>query len=156
MIDDLSIKKILETTKTIAMVGVSSIKKDEKPTDIVRRPSNIVMKYLLEFGYKVIPINPYSKENTINGERVFANLDEVSEPIDMVNIFRPSIETPDIARQAIKIGIKTLWLQYGIQNEETQKISSESKVKYVYNRCIKQEYQRLFLKTNPVFPALKS
>ena len=156
MIDDLSIKKILETTKTIAMVGVSSIKKDEKPTDIVRRPSNIVMKYLLEFGYKVIPINPYSKENTINGERVFANLDEVSEPIDMVNIFRPSIETPDIARQVIKIGAKTLWLQYGIQNEKAQKITNQAKVKYVANRCIKQEYQRLFLKTNPVFPALKS
>ncbi len=156
MIDDLSIKKILETTKTIAMIGVSSIKKNETPTNIVRRPSNIVMKYLLEFGYKVIPVNPYSKEKTIHGEKVFANLDEISEPIDMVNVFRPSAETPDIAKQAIKIGTRTLWLQYGIQNEETQKISSEAKVNYISNRCIKQEYQRLFLKSNPVFPALKN
>ena len=156
MIDDLSIKKILETTKTIAMIGVSSIKKNETPTNIVRRPSNIVMKYLLEFGYKVIPVNPYSKEKTIHGEKVFANLDEISEPIDMVNVFRPSAETPDIAKQAIKIGTRTLWLQYGIQNEETQKISSEAKVNYNSNRCIKQEYQRLFLKSNPVFPALKN
>ena len=156
MIEDLEIKKILETTKIIAMIGVSSIKKDEKPTNIVRRPSNIVMKYLLEFGYKVIPVNPYSKENTIHGEKVYSNLDEIPEPIDMVNVFRPSIETPDIARHAIKIGTKTLWLQYGIQNEEAQKISGEAKVNYVSNRCIKQEYQKLFLKTNPVFPALKS
>ena len=156
MIDDLSIKKILETTKTIAMIGVSSIKKNEAPTNIIRRPSNIVMKYLLEFGYKVIPVNPYSKEKTIHGEKVFANLDEISESIDMVNVFRPSAETPDIAKQAIKIGTRTLWLQYGIQNEETQKISTEAKVNYIFNRCIKQEYQRLFLKSNPVFPALKS
>ena len=155
MIEDLEIKKILETTKIIAMIGVSSIKKDEKPTNIVRRPSNIVMKYLLEFGYRVIPINPYSKESTIQGEKVLPNLDDVSERIDMVNVFRPSIETPDIARQAIKIGAKTLWLQYGIQNEEAQKITNQAKVNYVANRCIKQEYQRLFLKVSPVFPALK-
>ena len=84
------------------------------------------------------------------------NLDSVSEKIDIVDVFRPSKETPGFAKEAIKIGAKTLWLQYGIQNEEAKKISHESNINYIENKCIKQEYQKLFQKSNPVFPVLKS
>ncbi len=68
--------------------------------------------------------------------------------------FRPSKETSTIAKQAVKIGAKVLWLQFGIQNQEAQEIAKSANITYIANRCIKQEYQRLFLKINPVFPAL--
>jgi predicted CoA-binding protein len=109
-----------------------------------------------DFGYKVIPVNPFAEGEIINGETVFASLENISKPIDIVDIFRPSKETPNIANEAVKIGSKVLWLQYGIQNEEAQKIAEKANIQYVSNRCIKQEYQRLFQKVNPVFPALKN
>ena len=155
MVDDQLIKKSLTESKIIAMVGVSSVKKETGP-NIVRRPSIIVMSYLQEFGYKVIPVNPFSVGKIINNEKVVEKLEDISEPIDIVNIFRPSNETPGIANQAIKIGTKVLWLQYGIQNEETKKIAELNNITYISNKCIKQEYQRLFLKMSPVFPALKT
>ncbi|MDP7179507.1 MAG: CoA-binding protein, partial [Verrucomicrobiota bacterium] len=144
------------SAKTIAMVGVSSIKKEESSNKIRRRPSIIVMKYLKEFGYKVIPINPSSIGKKIHEETVVANLEDVTIPIDIVNVFRPSIEASIFAKQAVKIGAKVLWLQYGVQNREAQKIANSANVIYIANRCIKQEYQRLFLKVSPVFPALQS
>jgi predicted CoA-binding protein len=114
-----------------------------------------VMKYMQDFGYKVIPVNPFAEGETINGEKVVASLDKISEKIDIVDIFRPSKETPGFANEAVKMGGKVLWLQYGIQNEEAQKIAEDNNIKYISNRCIKQEYQKLFQKSNPVFPALK-
>ena len=154
MIEDQSIKKILAKSKTIAMIGVSSIKK-EVSTNIRRRPSTIVMKYMQEFGYKVIPINPFSVGEKIHGETVIAQLNEIKEPIDIVDVFRPSEEAAKIAEEAVKVGAKVFWLQYGIQNDEAKKIVESKNILYVGNKCIKQEYQRLFLKVNPVFPALK-
>ncbi len=154
--DEQLIKQILTSAKTIAMVGVSSIKKEESSNKIRRRPSIIVMKYLKEFGYKVIPINPSSIGKKIHEETVVANLEDVTIPIDIVNVFRPSIEASIFAKQAVKIGAKVLWLQYGVQNREAQKIANSANVIYIANRCIKQEYQRLFLKVSPVFPALQS
>ena len=148
------IKNALTSAKTIAMVGVSSIKKEEA-TNIKRRPSIIVMKYLQEFGYRVIPVNPFSVGKKIYGENVIAQLEDITIPIDIVDVFRPSIETPMIAKQAVEIGAKVFWLQYGIQNQEAQKIIEKADMTYVANKCIKQEYQKLFLKMNPVFPALK-
>ena len=153
--NDESIKNCLASAKTIAMVGVSSVKK-ENSSNIIRRPSIIVMNYLQEFGYKVIPVNPFSVGKKINGEVVVEKLEDIDEPIDIINVFRPSNETPAIAEQAIKIGTKVLWLQYGIENEEAKKIAESKNIIYFSNKCIKQEYQRLFLKVNPVFPALKS
>jgi len=150
------IKQILTSAKTIAMVGVSSIKKDEPSNNIRRRPSIIVMKYLQEFGYRVIPVNPSSTGKKIYGETVVAKLENVTIPIDIVNVFRPSKETPMIAEQAVKIGAKVIWLQYGIQNQEAQEIANSANITYIANRCIKQEYQRLFLKVSPVFPALRT
>ena len=151
--DDL-IKNALTSSTVIAMVGVSSIKK-EVSTNIKRRPSIIVMKYLQEFGYRVIPVNPFSVERKIYGEIVVAQLENIKIPIDIVNVFRPSIEAPELAKQAAKIQAKVLWLQYGIQNDEAEKISKSKNITYIANKCIKQEYQRLFLKVSPVFPVLK-
>ena len=152
--DDL-IKNILASAKTIAMVGVSSIKK-EVSTNIKRRPSIIVMKYLQEFGYRVIPVNPFSVGKEIYGETVVAQLEDIKIPIDIVDVFRPSTEAPELARQAVTIQAKALWLQYGIQSDEAEKISKSKNITYIANKCIKQEYQRLFLKVSPVFPALKN
>jgi len=153
-IDNELIKQSLISAKIIAMVGVSSIKKES--TIIRRRPSFIVMKYLQEFGYRVIPVNPFSVGKKIYGETVVASLTDITIPVDVVNVFRPSKETPVIAKQAVEIRAKTLWLQYGIQNQETQEIADSANIIYISNRCIKQEYQRLFLKMNPVFPALQT
>ena len=153
--EDEIIKETLTSAKTIAMVGVSSIKK-EISTAIRRRPSIIVMKYLQEFGYRVIPVNPFSIGAKIHGEIVVGKLEDISIPIDVINVFRPSNETPSIAKQAVKIKTKVLWLQYGIQNEEAEKIARLANITYIANKCIKQEYQRLFLKVNPVFPVLQT
>ena len=149
------VKKALETSKTIAMVGVSSIKK-EISTNIRRRPSTIVMKYMQEFGYRVIPVNPFSAGEKIHGEIIVAKLNDIKIPVDIVDVFRPSKEAPVIAEDAVKIGSKVFWLQYGIQNDEAKKIIQTKNIFYVSNKCIKQEYQRLFLKISPVFPALKN
>ena len=153
---DNQIKNILNNSKTIAMVGVSSEKKGEDPNNLKRKPANVVMKYMQDFGYKVIPINPFAEGEIINGEKVLSSLEKISEPVDIVDIFRPSKETPGIANEAVKIGSKVLWLQYGIQNEEAEKIAENAKIQYISNKCIKQEYQRLFQKSNPVFPVLKN
>ena len=155
MSDD-QIKKILKNSKTIAMIGVSSEKKGEDPKNLKRKPANVVMKYMQDFGYKVIPVNPFAEGEIINGEKVVSSLEKISEPIDIVEVFRPSKETPGFAKEAIKIGSKVLWLQYGIQNEEAEKIAENAKIEYVSNKCIKQEYQRVFQKANPVFPVLKN
>ena len=154
--NDDQIKNILSNSKTIAMIGVSSEKKGEDPNNLKRKPANVVMKYMQDFGYKVIPVNPFAEGEIINGEKVLSSLEKISEPVDIVDIFRPSEETPSIANSAVKIGSKVLWLQYGIQNEEAKKIAENAKIQYVSNKCIKQEYQRLFQKANPVFPVLKN
>ena len=154
--NDDQIKAIFQNSKTIAMIGISSEKKKEDPKMIKRKPANVVMKYLQDFRYKVIPVNPFAEGEIINGETVAASLENISESVDIVDIFRPSKETPNIANEAVKIGSKVLWLQYGIQNEEAKKIAEKANMQYVSNKCIKQEYQRLFQKVNPVFPALKN
>ena len=154
--DEQLIKQILTSAKTIAMVGVSSIQKKELSNNIRRRPSIIVMKYLQEFGYRVIPVNPSAAGKKIYGETVVAKLENVTIPIDIVNVFRPSKEATMIAKQTVEIGAKVLWLQYGIQNQEAQEIANSANITYIANRCIKQEYQRLFLKVSPVFPALRT
>ena len=150
------IEDILKNSKNIAMVGVSSLKKKEDPKNLKRKPSTIVMKYMQEFGYKVIPVNPFAVGEIIHGEEVFSKLEDIKIPIDIVNIFRPSNETPDLANEAVKKNAKVLWLQYGIKNDAAEKIALDAKMKYISNRCIKQDYQNIFQKVNPVFPALKS
>ena len=153
--EDGIIKTILASAKTIAMVGVSTIKK-ENSSNIKRRPSIVVMKYLQEFGYRVIPVNPFSVGKKIYGETVVAQLEDIAIPIDIVDVFRPSKEAPILAKKAVQIGAKIFWLQYGIHSDEAEKIVKSKNITYIANRCIKQEYQRLFLKISPVFPALKN
>ena len=149
------IKKILSESKTIAMIGVSSVK-EEDFSNVKRKPSIIVMKYMQEFGYRVIPVNPFSAGQEVNGEKIIANIKDIKMPIDIVDVFRPSKEAIDIIYQTIEVGAKSIWLQYGIHDEKAKKIAEEKKITYISNKCIKQEYQKFFLKMNPVFPVLRN
>ena len=153
---DEQIKNILEKSKTIAMIGISSEKKGEDPKNLKRKPANVVMKYMQDFGYKVYPINPFAIGETINGETVLGSLDDIEEEIDILDVFRPSKEAPNIAKEAIKKKVKVFWLQYGIHSDDAEKIINEANIKFISNRCIKQDYQKIFLKSNPVFPVLKN
>ena len=149
------IKEILKSSTTIAMIGVSSEKKGEDRKNLKRKPANVVMKYMQDFGFKVYPINPFAIGEVINGEKVYESLEKIDDKIYIVDVFRPSNETPGIAKETVIKKSKVLWLQYGIQNDEAKKIAQDANIKYISNKCIKQEYQRLFLKSNPVFPVLK-
>ena len=155
MTDD-QVKNILKNSKTIAMIGVSSEKKGEDRKNLKRKPANVVMKYMQDFGYKVYPINPFAVGEVINGEKVYESLEKINDKIDIVDVFRPSNETPGIAKEAVNKKSEVLWLQYGIQNDEAEKIAKDENIKYISNKCIKQEYQRLFQKSNPVFPVLRN
>ena len=150
------IKELLVSYRTIAIVGVSSEKKGEDKNNLKRKPANVVMKYMQDFGYKVYPINPFAIGETINGETVVGRLDDIEEEIDILDVFRPSKEAPNIAKEAIKKKVKVFWLQYGIHSDDAEKIINEANIKFVSNRCIKQDYQKIFLKSNPVFPVLKN
>tara|TARA_Y100000590_G_scaffold462505_1_gene626792 strand:- start:911 stop:1378 length:468 start_codon:yes stop_codon:yes gene_type:complete len=154
--NDNQIKTLLKNSKTIAMIGVSSEKKGEDRKNLKRKPANVVMKYMQDFGYKVYPVNPFAEGEIINNEKVYPSLDKISDKIDIVDVFRPSKEAPGIANEAVNIGSKVLWLQYGIENEEAEKIAGEANIQFISNKCIKQEYQRIFLKSQPVFPVLKN
>ena len=139
------IKNILSKYKSIAMIGVSN-----DPL----KASTIVMKYMQNYGYKVYPVNPSAEGQKILGEDVYAKLTDIKEQIDIVDVFRPSREVLDIAKDTVKIGAKVLWLQLGIKNEEAKKIVQENKIEYVEDRCTKMEYQKYFLKVRQAFPVL--
>ena len=153
---DEQVKEILRNTKTIAMIGVSSEKKGEDSKNLKRKAANVVKKYMQDFGYKVYPINPFAVGEIINGEKVYESLESIDDKIDLVDVFRPSNETPGIAKETVEKKSTVLWLQYGIENDEAEKIALDANIKYISNKCIKQEYQRLFQKSNPVFPVLRS
>ena len=139
------IKNILTKYKTIAMVGVS---KDTKKT------STIVMKYMKNYGFKVFPVNPSAKGEKILGEEVYAKITDINKNVDIVDVFRPSKEAYEIAKDAVKIGAKVLWLQLGISDENAKELVEENKMEYVENKCTKMEYQKHFLKVRPTFPVL--
>ena len=140
------IKEILSKYKNIAMVGVSN-----NPTKV----STIVMKYMQEYGFKVYPVNLEAKGQKILGEEVCGKITDIKDQVDIVNVFRPSKEALDIARDAIKIKAKVLWLQLGIKNLEAKKLVEEKKIRYIENRCTKMEYQKHFLKVKQAFPVLE-
>ena len=129
--------KILSSVKIIALIGASANKKKD---------SYIVMNYLQENGYKVIPVNPFYSGKKILGERTFSRMDEIDSLIDMVDVFRPSIKTPSIAKQAVSVGAKILWLQLGITNKNAKDIAKSANIKFIENKCIKLEHQRLLSK----------
>ncbi len=141
-----NIKEILSKYKSIAMIGVSN-----DPT----KASTIVMKYMQNYGYKVYPINPSAKGQKILGEEVFEKITDIKEPVEIVDVFRPSREALEIANDAIKIGAKVLWLQLGIKNAEAKSIVESNNIEYVEDRCTKMEYQKNFLKIRQAFPVLQ-
>ena len=142
-----NIKEILSKYKKIAMIGVSN-----DPT----KASTIVMKYMQKYGFKVYPVNPRAKGQKILGEKVFEKITDIKDPIDIVDVFRPSKEAYAIAEDTVKIGAKVLWLQLGIRDEEAKKLMHKNNIDYIENKCTKMEYQKFFLKKMQAFPALSN
>jgi len=141
------IKDILSKYKTIAMIGVS---KDST------KPSTIVMKYMQKYGYKVIPVNPRVKGEKILDEEVFEKITDIKEPVDIVDVFRPSKEVFPIAEDTVKIGAKVLWLQLGIKDDDAKELVKKNNIEYIENKCTKMEYQKHFLKIRLAFPVLSN
>jgi predicted CoA-binding protein len=126
------LRTILTEARTIAVVGLSS-----SPY----RASHGVARYLQSHGYRIVPVNPHETE--VLGERAFASLADIPEKVDVVDVFRRSEYTVDVAEDAVKVGAKVLWLQSGIVNEEAQRVAREGGLDVVMDACIKIEHQRL-------------
>ena len=133
---DSYIRGILNTVKTIAMVGFS-------PKE--NRPSYFVFKYLTERGYRVIPVNPGQAGKEVLGQKVYAKLSDIPEPIDMVDIFRASEYALPIVQEALTLKPKpqVIWMQLTVRNDEAAKLAEDAGLKVVMNRCPKIEYGRL-------------
>jgi O-acetylhomoserine (thiol)-lyase len=131
---DTKLRGILADAHTIALVGASAN---------WNRPSHLVMKYLQLKGYRVIPVNPGLAGQTLNGEKVYAGLRDIPEPVDVVDIFRNSVQVPPIVEDAIAIHAKVVWMQLGIRNEEAAKRAEAAGLAVVQDRCMKIEYGRL-------------
>jgi uncharacterized protein len=132
------LRRIYEETKTIAVVGASG---DQT------KAAHTIPRYLQREGFRIIPVNP--KGGEILGEKVYERLEDVPEPIDVVDVFRPSEETPAVARDAVKVGAKALWLQEGISSEEAERIASEGGLKVVMDRCMGETHYQLKLGPGP-------
>ena len=134
MADDIAtLRRILRTSRTIAVVGLSAE---------WHRPSFFAAKYLQEHGYRMIPVNPRYDE--ILGERCHATLTTIEIPVDIVDVFRRSEDVMPIAEQAIAIGAKCLWQQIGVRNEAAAALAASAGLEVVMNRCVKIEHGRLF------------
>lgn len=132
--DDAYIKRILKDVKTVAMVGASTN---------WNRPSYFAMKYLQAKGFRVIPVNPGAAGQELLGETVRADLSEIEEAIDMVDIFRNSEAAGPITDQAIEIGAKVVWMQFSVVNPDAAKRAEDAGLRVVMDRCPKVEYARL-------------
>jgi uncharacterized protein len=133
---DSYIRGILNTVKTIAMVGIS-------PKD--NRPSYFAFKYLMERGYRMIPVNPGQAGHDILGQTVYARLADIPESVDMVDIFRAPQYAPGIVKEALELKPRpgVIWMQLGVRNDEAARLAEENGLKVVMNRCPKIEYGRL-------------
>lgn len=131
------LRKILKQGRTIAVVGLSAE---------WNRPSYFAAKYMQEHGFRIIPVNPrYAASATpILGERCYADLGEIPEPVDIVDVFRRSEDVLPIAQQAVQIGAKCLWQQIGVMNQEADQLARDAGLESVMDRCVKIEYARLF------------
>jgi predicted CoA-binding protein len=127
--------RLLTTNHTIAMVGLSA-----DPM----RPSHFAAIYMQSAGYDIIPVNPRYAGETILGQPVYASLEEIPRPVDIVDVFRRAEEVPALARSAIAIGAKVLWMQLGVVNEEAARLAREAGLEVVMDRCVKIEHARFF------------
>ena len=132
--DDKYILDVLKDAKIVAMVGASAN---------WNRPSFFAMKYMQQKGFRVIPVNPGIAGKEILGETVAASLDEIQEPIDMVDIFRNSEAAGAVTDDAIKAGAKIVWMQLGVRNDEAAKRAEDAGLWVVMDRCPKIEFARL-------------
>tara|TARA_B100001057_G_scaffold423348_1_gene445434 strand:- start:491 stop:895 length:405 start_codon:yes stop_codon:yes gene_type:complete len=130
-------KEILTTSTNIALVGAS---KD------LTKTSSVVMKYLQKYGYKVFPVNPNMKGERILGETVFGKISEIKDKIDIVDVFRPSNEAIEIAKETVIVGAKVLWLQLKIKNDDARKIVEANNILYIEDKCTKIEIEKFINK----------
>ena len=130
-------KEILNKYKRVALVGAS---KD------LNKTSSVVMKYLQDHGYKVYPVNPSIKGEKLLGETVFGKISEIDDSVEIVDVFRPSDEAVQIAKETVKIGAKVLWLQLDIKSEEAKKIAETNNILYIENKCTKIEIEKYIKK----------
>jgi hypothetical protein len=135
---DDELRKIYDDVSTIAVVGAS-----ENPG----KPAFTIPRLLQSLGYRIVPVNP--KGGKIHGERVYRSLEEVDVLVDVVDVFRPADETPDIARQAVKLGAKVLWLQEGIVSDEAGGIAREGGLTAVMGICMGHTARRLGITPRP-------
>jgi uncharacterized protein len=133
-VTDEELRQLLLDTKVIAVVGLSA-----NPD----RPSNQVAWYLHHHGYRLFGVNPRCPEPEVFGVPMLPSLDQVPEPIDLVDVFRRPEHTADVARAAVATGAGALWLQLGIANPEARAIAEEADLRYVEDRCLKVEHGRL-------------
>jgi uncharacterized protein len=128
-----ALRRILKSCRTIAVVGLSAD---------WNRPSNFAANYMQQHGYRIIPVNPRYPE--VLGERCHARLEDITEPVDMVDVFRRTEDVLPIAKSALAIGAKCLWQQLGVTNLEADRIAREAGMDSVMDRCVKIEHARLF------------
>jgi len=134
MADDIAtLRRILRTSRTIAVVGLSA--------DWFR-PSYFAAKYMQEHGYRIVPVNP--RYEAVLGERCHATLATIEVPVDIVDVFRKTEDVLPIAEQAIAIGAKCLWQQIGVKNEQAAALAAAAGLDVVLDRCVKIEHARLF------------
>jgi predicted CoA-binding protein len=133
-VTDEEIRQLLLDTKVIAVVGLSA-----NPD----RPSNQVAWYLHHQGYRLFGVNPECSEPEVFGVPMLPSLDQVPEPIDVVDVFRRPEHTPGVAREAVAAGARALWLQLGIANPEARAVATDAGLTYVEDRCLKVDHARL-------------
>ena len=132
MDSDEELMKVLKESKTIAVVGCSRDPEKE---------AHRIPKYLKEHGYRIIPVNPFADK--ILGERVYKRLSDIKEPVDVIDVFRPSEECLDVVKEAIKIKPKVIWMQLGIKNKEAAELAKKNGIKVVMDRCMMVEHRRM-------------
>jgi predicted CoA-binding protein len=130
-----TLRRILHRHRRIAVVGLSAE---------WHRPSYFAAKYMQHHGYRILPVNPRYAGGEVLGMPCVASLDELTEPVDMVDVFRRTDDVLPIARQAIAIGAKCLWQQIGVVNAEADRLAREAGLDSVMDRCVKIEHARLF------------
>lgn len=139
-LSDEEIKEILTKYKRVAVVGAS-----REPV----KPANYVPKFLMRHGYEIFPVNPFAEE--ILGLKVYKSLEEVPQPVEIVDVFRPSEAVYEVALAAAKVRPKVFWMQEGIYNKDAAELLRSEGVVVVWNRCMMREHNRLF-NTKPLIP----